>query len=207
MLKRVMAENPFWSTHFAWLNICIERMGWRNVAALEEVWPEQRERFSTLWIDYQPEALVRNLPEYFKWGRCGMCSGFFTGSAEYMRKFCDAIEEKFLVALEAGYGHADEQLFSQVYFDQPDLFHHYFGDYQEMITNYVEPRDRPFEPVRLVANHALAAGDAHTALKATEAVWNAWKKGGAALDSGQLTELVRVLREARRRLGHGATMP
>jgi hypothetical protein len=207
MLKQVIAENPFQSTQFAWLNLCIERMGWRNLAGLERVWRTQRAGFSTCWIDYQPEALVRNLPEYFKWGRCGMCSGFFTGSTSAIQEFCDRIEAKFLEVLEAGYGHADEQLFSQVYFDNPELFEPYFGDYQEMITNYVEPRDRPFEPVRLVATHALAAGDAWTAARAAEAVWIAWKKGVAALDEGQLKELFRVLREARRQRGLGATLP
>jgi hypothetical protein len=207
MLKRVMEENPFGSTHFAWLNICIERMGWKNVAALERVWPEQRDRFSTCWIDYQPEALVRNLPEYFKWGRCGMCSGFFTGRLNFMKEFCDSVEQKFLEALEAGYGHADEQLFSQVYFDKPDIFEHYYGDYQEMITNYVEPVDRPYEPVRLVATHALAHGNPSVAIGALAAVWTAWKKGIAVLDGGQQAELVRLLRQARSRLGFGLTLP
>lgn len=207
MLKRVIAENPFGSTHFAWLNICIERMGWRNVAALESVWRQHRDKFSTCYIDYQPEALVRNKAEYFKWGRCGMCSGFFTGDTTHMRAFCDAMEAKFLEALEAGYGHADEQLFSMVYFDNRKLFDVYYGDYQEMITNYVEPVDRPFEPVRLLATHALQHGDFAVCEGACEAVWGAWKKGVAALDDGQVKELMRLYRECRRRAGKGVALP
>ena len=207
MLKQVIVENPFQSTHFSWLNICIERMGWRNLPALDEIWRTQREKFSTCWIDYQPEPLVRNLPEYFKWGRCGMCSGFFTGSAPYMKGFCDAIEEKFMVALEAGYGHADEQLFSMVYFDKPELFDNYVGDYQEMITNYVEPRDRPYQPVRNVARNALAHGNLVVAEWAYGSVWAAWKKGVASLDDGQLKELISKYREVRGRLGLGTALP
>jgi hypothetical protein len=207
MLKMAIAENPFGSTHFAWLNICIERMGWRNIAALDSVWPQNRKKFSTVWIDYQPEPLVRNLPEYFQWGRCGMCSGFFTGSALYMKAFCNAIEEKFLYALEAGYGHADEQLFSMVYFDNPGIFEHYYGDYQEMITNYVEPVDRPFEPVRILATNAIYHGNLNVAKGALEAVWGAWKKGLSQLDQGQQAELIRLLREVRRCLGLGLSLP
>jgi hypothetical protein len=207
MLKQVIAENPFGSTHFSWLNICIERMGWRNLPALDEIWRAQREKFSTCWIDYQPEPLVRNLPEYFKWGRCGMCSGFFTGNAQYMKAFCDAMEDKFMIALEAGYGHADEQLFSMVYFDQPGLFDNYVGDYQEMITNYVEPRDRPYQPVRNVARNAMAHGNFAVCEWACAAVWTAWKKGGAALDDGQLKELITLYRSARQAQGKGATLP
>jgi hypothetical protein len=136
-----------------------------------------------------------------------MCSGFFTGNAEFMKAFCDGIEAKFLYALEAGYGHADEQLFSMVYFDQPEIFDVYYGDYREMVTNYVEPVDKPFEPVRLLVEHALAHGDAATAARGGTSVWNAWKDGKAPLDEGQRGHLERLLREARRRLGLGATLP
>ncbi len=207
MLKQAIAENPFQSTHFAWLNVCIERMGWRNIVALDEVWEQNREKFSTCYIDYQPEALIRNTHEYFRWGRCGMCSGFFTGSAEYMGKFCEAIEAKFLQYLEMGYGHADEQLFSAVYFENRDIFQVYHGDYREMVTNYVEPRDKPYEPVRLLCTHSFAAGDYPVCEDGCRAVWNAWKKGVAVLDAGQLQELVRLYRLCRRLQGKGEALP
>jgi len=136
MLKEVIAENPFHSTHFAWINICIERMGYKNLQRLSEALSVKRDKFSTCYIDYVPKELIQNTAEYFKWGRCSMCSGFFTGNGKYMAKVCDLIEDKFLEYLAAGYGHADEQLFSPVYFEHPELFEHYYGDYQQMITNY-----------------------------------------------------------------------
>ena len=137
MLKEMIELNPFESTHFAWINFCIERMGYTNLIHLDEALSVHRDKFSTCYIDYIPEELVRNTPEYYKWGRCSMCSGFFTGNKKYMYEVCDKIENKFLEYVEAGYGHADEQLYSPVYFENPDLFEHYFGDYQQMITNYV----------------------------------------------------------------------
>ncbi len=154
MLQRAMAENPFGSTHFAWCNICIERMGWKSGPAFEGVWSEFRDGFSTCYIDYQPMSLARdNWPEYFKWGRCGMCSGFYTGSKANMTAFCDAILAKFAEVTAAGYGHADEQLFSLVYFDNPAIFDFYLGDYTEMIVNYGWVRERPLEPVQNVLGH------------------------------------------------------
>jgi hypothetical protein len=92
-------------------------MGFRNLIHLEEGLAVNRDKFSTCYIDYIPENLVRNMREYFRWGRCSMCSGFFTGNAEYMSRVCDLIEDKFLYYLNIGYGHADEQLFSPVYFE------------------------------------------------------------------------------------------
>ena len=136
MLMDVIKENPFKSTHFAWINFCMERMGMENIHRLPEALSVYRDKFSTCYIDYIPEKIINNTPEYFLWGRCGMCSGFFTGNTYYMYKVCQLIIEKFLYYLKLGYGHADEQLYSPVYFENPELFEHYYGDYNQMITNY-----------------------------------------------------------------------
>ena len=147
MLKEVIKENVFESTHFAWINFCIERMGYTNLIHLEEALSVNRNKFSTCYIDYIPPELVYDTKEYFKYGRCSMCSGFFTGNSYYMYKVCDLIEKKFIHYVEKGYGHADEQLYSPVYFDNPDLFEHYYGDYQQMITNYVYIYESPEAPI------------------------------------------------------------
>jgi hypothetical protein len=159
MLRRTIAENPFGSTHFAWCNICIERMSWKNGVIFPYVWGEFRDKFSTCYIDYQPKNLALNWPEYFRWGRCGMCSGFFTGNKDYMGAFCVAVLNKFAEVAEAGYGHADEQLFSLVFFEKPELFEFYLGDYTEMIVNYGWVRDRATEPVRNVLRNLDASGE------------------------------------------------
>jgi len=84
IMKEVIENNYFNSTHFAWINFCIERMGFKNLIHLPEALSVNRDRFSTCYIDYIAPELVFNTKEYFKWGRCGMCSGFFTGNKEYM---------------------------------------------------------------------------------------------------------------------------
>ena len=153
LLKRAMADNAFGSTHFAWINICIERMGFKNLVHLDQALSLHRDRFSTLYIDYLPKSLVDQTHEYFREGRCSMCSGFFTGHIKYMNPVCHAIEAQFLKYLEQGYGHADEQLYSPVYFEHPELFEHYYGDYKEMITNYVHIYDNPQTPLyRFIKN-------------------------------------------------------
>ena len=147
ILKETIETNPFNSTHFCWINFCIERMGWKNIKHLDEGLSVNRDKFSTCYIDYIPESLIKNTHEYFKYGRCSMCSGFFTGNKEYMFKVCDLLENKFLEYLSQGYGHADEQLYSPVYFENTDLFEHYYGDYHEMITNYKYIYDKAEAPI------------------------------------------------------------
>jgi len=65
MLKEVIELNPFQSSHFCWINFCIERMGYQNLMKLDEALNVKRDLFSTCYIDYVPEPLVNNTSEYF----------------------------------------------------------------------------------------------------------------------------------------------
>jgi hypothetical protein len=65
----------------------------------------------------------------------------------HLGNVCDLIENKFLEYLKLGYGHADEQLYSPVYFQNPELFDHHYGDYQQMITNYTYVYENSFPPI------------------------------------------------------------
>lgn len=171
LLQRIIAENPFNSTHFSWLNICIERMGYTNLAHLDQVFcGSPRDKFSTVYIDYIPEALLapERIPEYFQFGRCSLCSGFFTGRADYMSMFCEKITEKFLEYVERGYGHADEQLFSPVYFENRDMFQVYYGDYQQMVTNYCGLYENNAITQNLLIPKSAAAGDWATCYNASK---------------------------------------
>lgn len=189
MLKEVIKDNSFGSTHFAWINICIERMGYSNVQRLDEALSVKRDKFSTCYIDYIPESMIHNKPEYFKWGRCSMCSGFFTGNAEYMWKVCDKIEEKFIEYAEEGYGHADEQLYSPVYFQNKDLFEHYYGDYRQMITNYVRIYEAAEPPIYNFVRNSFKHGDYDKCREACEFVWNSIQSGSCTCQQQFINEL------------------
>jgi hypothetical protein len=189
MLKEVISINLFNSTHFGWINFCIERMGFKNLIRLEECLSVNRDKFSTCYIDYIPESLVKNTQEYFKWGRCSMCSGFFTGNANYMYRVCDLIENKFLYYLTSGYGHADEQLYSPVYFENPELFEHYYGDYQQMITNYKYIYDAPESPVHNFIRNSFINKNYSLCLKACEFVTESIRLGKCFLNNDYAKQL------------------
>lgn len=163
MLKMAIETNDFKSTHFAWINICIERMGYNNLVRLNEALGQQRDKFSTCWIDYVSRGLTEDLPAYFDGpnclGRCSMCSGFFTGREDFMRQVCDQLEHEFVRCCDAGYGHADEQLFPITYYKHPELFDWYVGDYQQMITNYARVHENPEAPFRNLITNSFSAGD------------------------------------------------
>jgi hypothetical protein len=189
MLKEIIQINPFNSTHFAWINFCIERMGYKNLIYLDEALSSKRDKFSTCYIDYIPETLINNTSEYFKFGRCSMCSGFFTGNKEYMFKVCELIENKFLEYLEKGYGHADEQLYSPVYFENPELFDHYYGDYQQMITNYKYIYDSPEPPIYNFIANSYKFKDYTKCYEACKFVWKSYCLNKCNISEDYLTKL------------------
>ena len=195
MLKHAIADNPFESTRFAWINVCIERMGPHNLAHLQEALGQQRSKFSTCFIDYVDEQTMRNLSHNFGpncRGRCTMCSGFFTGDAKHMRDVCDRMERKFVECLERGYGHADEQLINLVYFDAPDLFDWYLGDYQEMITNYARVYLRPERPLRQLIQHSYEAKDWAVCARGCDLLWRSHFEGACQLTDSDLVELAKI---------------
>ena len=136
MLTRAIQENSFASTHFAWVNICIQRMGFHNLIAIQRFLESHRNLVSICYIDYLPRSLVCEDPAYWDYGRCSLCSGFFTGNTENMLCFCGLVEEKFLECLAEGHGHSDETLFAPVFHEHRSLFKLYPGDYASMVTNF-----------------------------------------------------------------------
>ena len=178
MLKETILENPFKSTHFCWINFCIQRMSFRNLIRLDEGLAVNRDKFSTCYIDHIPKSLIDNVYEYFKWGRCSMCSGFFTGNNEYMYKVCDKIEDKFLYFMNVWKtNHADEQLYSPVYFDNPELFEHYYGDYQQMVTNYKYIYDSPEPPLYNFVKNSFNNGYYEKCFEACKFIFRSYALG------------------------------
>lgn len=200
MVKRAIADNPFSSTHFAWINVCIERMGYKNLVHLPDALRRHRRRFSTCFIDYVSEERAGDLAAYFGphgcahgcAAGCTMCSGFFTGDAEHMGAVCTEVEREFVRCVEAGYGHADEQLFPLVYYRRPDLFDWYVGDYTEMVTNYDRVREHPERPVRNLLANSLAAGDAAVAKRAAGMLLESHDGEYCTLDEADLRAVRRV---------------
>lgn len=172
MMKETIKENTFSSTHFAWVNLCIGEIHWKNCRELEPAFKVFRDKFSTVYIDYIPQSLIDNLDEYFKWGRCSLASGFFTGNAYYMSKVCTLIENQFIEYVEKGYGHSDEQLYSPVYFKNRHLFEVYYGDYHSVVTNYRRIEDDVFSVLGHLCTNAFKNKDYWVLYDACVKIWD-----------------------------------
>ncbi len=202
MLRDAIRDKAFGSDRFAWMNICMERMGSRNLAYLTDALSVQREQFSTCYIDYARPETVTAFPLFFGPGGCSVpnlrascvsttfCSGFFTGSDRHMKSVCELMDDAFKRALDAGYGHADEQIMAIVHAERPSLFDWYIGDYQEMITNYAVVRDRPEQPLMNLIGNSRRANDVAVCGRAAGMLLRSYKEGHVWLSEGRLAELL-----------------
>ena len=201
MLKETILENPFKSTHFCWINFCIQRMSFNNLIRLDEALAVNRDKFSTCYIDYVPKWLVDDTKEYFKFGRCSLCSGFFTGNSEYMYKFCDLMEDKFLYYSNTfACGHSDESLMSPAYFERPDLVDYFMGDYFQMITNYKYVYDAPDAPIRNFIRNTFIHGDYERCFHGSKMVWNSFILGKCDLSNEDENTLIHYMIECKKKL-------
>jgi hypothetical protein len=200
MLNEVIKKNEFGSTHFCWINFCIERMGISNVYRLDESLAVNRDKFSTCYIDYIPYELIKNTKEYFLYGRCSMCSGFFTGNGKYMFEVCDLIQDKFMEFLKMGYGHADEQLYSPVYFENPHLFEQYYGDYNQMITNYKQINENIEAPTHNFIRNSYDYGNYRMCANACKFMLDSHTAGKCKYDIDQLRHIKNVYEECSLRI-------
>jgi hypothetical protein len=189
ILKRTIVNNPFNSTHFGWINICIERMGYKNIVYLDEALSCNRDKFSTCYINYRADWLISNLPVYFSKGYCSFCSGFFTGNGEYMYKFCDAILEKADKLIDMGYGHSDETFYPVVYCEKPEIFDVYYGGYLQMITNYKYTREDVESVIHLMVSISFEYKDYEMCIKTCEKIIESYVSGNCDLTDTEMHKL------------------
>ena len=148
MVKRAIEMNPFGSKYVCWCDYGIQHVGdgsQAKSASIQEAFQQRREKPSFCYISYlAPRISLDPFQMYsFGDGRCVIAAGFFTGKNEPMLKLCDQIDQEFRKVVELGRGHAEEQLLATVHARDPTAFEMFYGDYYELITNYVWVRSNP----------------------------------------------------------------
>jgi hypothetical protein len=191
MLKIAINVNTFGSSHFCWINFCISRMSLRGLELLDEGLSLNRDKFSTAYIGYISKADVQGV-DFMRYGRCSMCSGFFTGNKEYMYEVCDMMEKEFVHYASLGLGHADETLMSPIYFKRPDLFDQYFSNYQTMVVNYSKCYEKPIDALRYVIPGSYRDSIYPLCSKACKMTYEGFKEQNYGLTANELIGLLKT---------------
>ena len=105
---------------------------------IEKIVNNIRDKFSCCYIHYRDSKFIKNYKEFYKFGNCGIAGGVLSGNKNSILKIKELFDAKFIEVVNQGYGHAEEQIITELEADNPDLFEVYYGDYSSIICNYLE---------------------------------------------------------------------
>jgi hypothetical protein len=77
-----------------------------------------------------------------------------------------------------------------VYFENKELFEHYYGDYQQMITNYRHIYEAPEPPIYNFVRNSYAAGNREKCKEACDFILRSIQLGTCACDPNFLIEVI-----------------
>ena len=136
LIEEVIKNDPFNSSHFAWINLNFAKAGLRNFELLNLALQEYRDKMSLMLMNVMTR-LNSEEPNIFFGTSCkSMSIDFITGNKTHFFNFCQAIQHKFLQLLKERLGSNIRHLISLIYWDHVEWFHLYCGSPQQLVTNY-----------------------------------------------------------------------
>ena len=201
MIRDAINKNIFGSLYYAWIDFSLAESKFTNIDILRTVSnniiSNKLEKIKMCFINYTPKNETLDLQKYYNLhGRGGISGGFYSGSSDKLLKFAELCITFFKNNVSRGYGHADEQIYLQVYFanESKDLFNFYFGDYQYVISNFIEVNTESkhiilnvFLPNVIKDKHILESNI--LAKNAVMFLINGYKKGKVELNKDEIVKL------------------
>jgi hypothetical protein len=162
----VIDLNPFNTTKFAWLDSFLDSNGKMRICEDYSIdkflynLHNISEKFHIQILNvcdknYKDKKLI---DEYYTTYRYIVCGGFFTCGKEIGLKILTRLKKIFIETTELGYGHGDEMLYLEILDEFYDDIFRGYGDYEQMINNFIEPT-RNFDYIyNIILNRYLQFG-------------------------------------------------
>lgn len=153
-IEKVMAMNPFNSTHFGWIDFGLSHVVPVDQTQIrcDRILTEPFDKIRMLCIHYPTKEQVSNREQWSSKWLAIIGGGFFTGSHLNMVEFCQRIHDTIMDHLQTGHTMFEEEVMAVVYHQNPTLFELYFGHYGGLLCNY---RYLRVEAYRVVSNMQL----------------------------------------------------
>jgi len=144
----IMDSNPFQTTKFAWID-CFLHENAKKICEnyhpnkLLYVLNHLTDKFHVQILNVcdKKYKLPENKREFYSRYQWIMCGCFFTCGKETGIKVLNRLKEIFVETTEAGYGHGDEMLYLEVLDEFYDDIERSYGDYGQLLNNFVEQRE------------------------------------------------------------------
>jgi len=137
LVEKVVAENPFASTHFAWIDFGLTHVAKLDFA--EEAFQHVVDPIKLL-VNKWASSDELQAPDYYSLLRGYVAGGFMTGSLASWQQFIRLFHSEATQCLEMKRAPSEEQIIPQIMQKHPDLFEAYYGDYDGILSNYHRQR-------------------------------------------------------------------
>ena len=133
--------NPFNTNKFGWIDskLC---HSFGNIFLLENITNcSDNFQIQILNVCDKKYKNNENLREYYSQYRYIVCGGFFTTGKEIGIKILEDLNKEFIETTLSGYGHGEEMFYLSILDKYYDNIKKSYGDYQNMLENFIRPRN------------------------------------------------------------------
>lgn len=169
MLQEVARENPFNTTHLAWIDLGIAHVAMPVLPAPEDWDPVN---FCMLEMCHSCTKEIQS-PNFLNRWRGKVGGGFLSGPVYRVLQVCHSFEQLWLQAVNQGFAPLEDMILPLVWHQHPDRFRVYYGDYEGIFVNYAKLRVN-LKTVLRNAKHCLHHQDFETAYSILERILYAW---------------------------------
>jgi len=138
-VQQAIQWNPFQSEYFGWIDFRafglspIERTEFMGFKFHSHLVHQMQMAYTSL-------DEVKNKKEYYKCMRGKVSATFWVGHHMNLYRFCQLANQEFIKAVnEFEYSPTEEMVYGVVAAENPSLFHPYFGDYIDALSNFNAP--------------------------------------------------------------------
>ncbi len=135
-IEKSIEINPFSSTHFIWMDFGINHVA-KNTEKIHEWILHVPDKIKQLCINPYLENDDRKL--LFRYIYHHMAGGLFSGNISNLLLYSSKFKQMIDKIYQEEWYQIDEAIMTMVQRDNPELFDLYYGDYQGIISNYLEP--------------------------------------------------------------------
>lgn len=123
--------------HYVWIDLGGSHVMRGFPDSIEKLLDTPRDKIGVCYIHYRSKNELYPIKEKNGiMGKCGIAAGIITAERMYIPEFNEKMFSILNEHILQGVGHAEEQIMTYCYTENPGLFTLHFGDYYSIATNY-----------------------------------------------------------------------
>lgn len=189
LIKRVIRENPFMSTHFGWIDFGLSHIATTIYCEEDQVFTWLPEKIRILILKSFRPIDIQERRSYFSNLRGFIAAGYITGPRHKMENLADLFDLEVNNALKEGFGPSEEQLLPIICVHHPDLFDFYYGDYDAVLANYRVPR-QSMDNILFQLRHCRSTNAHQVTCMICEKFLESYQRGILQISVDQLASLL-----------------